>query len=128
MRTVLIVFFTAILLLGTSFLVTTDPVAHASDWAEGSTGADTFVAPFGGKVVAIRPCLGVGFVTATIALAPFGFPIDVAVYPSPFLFYIMSHPGQSVLGMRYSAPAFCLTSPNTGFTVPASAWFYGTSI
>lgn len=81
---------------------------------------------FGGTIVSIRPCFGSSLVVATIAEPPPLPPIEVAAYPSPFLFFMMSHPGQFVLGFL-GAPAFCATSPHSGFTVPSS-FFYGTSL
>lgn len=81
---------------------------------------------FGGKVVNVRPCFGSSLVVATILKSPFMTPLDVSVFPTPFLYFMMTHPGQSVLGFL-GAPSFCLTSPHQGFWAPA-AFFYGTSI
>ena len=81
---------------------------------------------FGGAIIAIRPCFGSSLIVATIVQpAPLP-PIEVAAYPTPFLYFMMSHPGQFVLGFL-SGPAFCATSPHSGFTAPASS-FYGTSL
>jgi hypothetical protein len=82
--------------------------------------------PFGGRIVAITPCLGGSLVVATILQPPLMTPISVAALPSPFLYNMMSHPGQQVLGML-GPPTFCATAPHRGFTAPTSV-FYGTSM
>ena len=81
---------------------------------------------FGGMIIEIRPCFGSSLVVTTIAQPLPLPPIKVAALPSPFLFFMMSHPGQFVLGLL-GAPAFCATSPDSGFSAPSS-FFYGTSI
>jgi hypothetical protein len=83
------------------------------------------VVPFGGVITLIRPCLGGGLVLATIVQPPPLPLIEVAASGSPFLFFMMSHPGQFVLGLMTN-PTWCFTSPHTGFFVPNS-FFYGTS-
>ena len=84
------------------------------------------IVPFGGIITLIRPCLGGGLVLATIAQPPPLPPIiEVASIASPFLYFMMSHPAQLVLGLMTS-PTGCWTSPHTLFIVPFSS-FYGTS-
>ena len=111
---------TATVLLFGIFFFSLGSVAYASDWSEGA-----LFKPFGGKITSIRPCLGSGLVVATILQPPFMTPLDVAAFPSPFLYHMMSYPGQFVLGL-IGAPSFCATSPHSGFWAPASS-FYGTS-
>lgn len=82
--------------------------------------------PFGGIITLIRPCLGGGLVLATIVQPPPFPPVEIAAAGSPFLFFMMSHPGQFVLG-KMTNPTWCFTSPHTGFFVPYS-FFYGTSL
>lgn len=84
--------------------------------------------PFGGTIALITPCVGSGLVVATIIEpAPLP-PIQVTAEPSPFLYHLMTHPGQKVLGLM-SAPAFCLLDPESGFGIAAPAsFFYGTSL
>ncbi|HVB19819.1 MAG TPA: hypothetical protein VNF51_00825 [Candidatus Paceibacterota bacterium] len=81
---------------------------------------------FGGMVTVIRPCFGGGLVVATIRQPSSMSLVEVAALPSPFLYFMMKHPAEFVLGLL-EAPTFCATSPYSGFWVPAS-FFYGTSI
>ena len=84
--------------------------------------------PFGG--VAITPpvlCLGSGLYWMEILQPPPRPPLTVIFYPSPFLYYMMTHTGQFVLGLLYPI-GWCLTSwKGAGFWA-STASFYGTSI
>ena len=111
----------SVLLLGLAFL-SVGPVAYASDVPGG-----TLLKSFGGRITAITPCLGVGFVVATILQPPTMKPIQVAALPSPFLYYMMSHPGQFTLGLM-GAPVFCLQDWDGDGFESSGSFFYGTSI
>jgi hypothetical protein len=116
MTTHTIRFATAGVLLGSLLYLATPLITHAF-----------YGQAFGGKVISVTPCLGVGFVSVEILKASGGI-MNVDAYPSPFLYFMMDHPGQSVLGLL-SAPAFCLQDWDTGFGISGTgAFFYGTSL
>lgn len=107
---------TRLIAIGTLFVIAVPFTAYAIG-----------LIPFGGMAASAPiPCLGSGLNWVEIIQPPPRPPLAIIFYPTPFLYYEMTHPGQLVLGLL--APVgFCATSWHQGFWAP-TATFYGTSI